>query len=140
MSWDSCIKKKEVLNISKNIERTRSLIKQSEARKNFVMNQEIKKENAIFLLCDLYEAVVALLHALLYSKGYKVLNHICLGYYLNDVLKNRKLFDLFDKNRKIRNGNMYYGEEYDFETVKEGINELNLLYKELTAIINKDLK
>lgn len=118
MGWDSCIKKKEVISISKNVERTKSLIKQSEARKNFVMNQEIKRENAIFLLCDLYEAVVALLHALLYFRDYKVLNHICLGYYINDVLDNRKLFDLFDKNRKVRNGSMYYGEEYDFERCK----------------------
>ena|SRR3989344_4836963 len=140
MNWEDCKRDKEAVKISPNPERARSLEKQSKRRKEFVLKQEINKDNAVILFCELYESVLELIHSLLYCEGHKILNHICIGYYIRDVVGNKKLFDIFDRSRKIRNGNLYYGEDYSLETLKEGIDDLKILYGEIKNKIDKDLK
>jgi len=59
------------------------------------------------------------------------LNHICLGYFLRDVLKEDRLYNLFDDLRYKRNSLTYYGNKMDFETAKQSIENSKTLMKEL---------
>ena len=72
--------------------------------------------------------------------GYKVNNHICLGYYLRDVLKNDEMFRLFDDCRFKRNSLVYYGKRMDIETAKDAIEKAKKLMNKLKSIIYEKLK
>ena len=69
--------------------------------------------------------------------GYKVNNHICLGYFLRDKLDKKSLFRLFDDCRYKRNSLMYYGRKMDFETAKSAIKKCEQLMDELLLLIDK---
>ena len=76
--------------------------------------------------------------ALTILEGYKIINHICLGYYLRDVLKNQSLFRIFDDCRIKRNSLVYYGKTIDFETCRETISKSKYLINELKKIIKSN--
>ena len=79
-----------------------------------------------------------MLHAMLLFQGFKVSNHICLGYYLRDVLNKVNLFRWFDDCRFKRNSLVYYGRKMDFETAKHAIQKCKSLIKELHRKINDE--
>ena len=89
---------------------------------------KIDKENGFFILTNYYDVALESLHALLYKKGYKALDHLSIGYYIKDILANAEFFYIFDKYRKLRNGILYYGRTIDFETAEQGIKDLKKLY------------
>ena len=66
-----------------------------------------------------------------FKKGYNILNHICLGFYLRDVLNREDLYILFDDLRFKRNLLTYYGSRMDFETAKQAIEKCKRIVKEL---------
>ncbi|MEK6826544.1 MAG: hypothetical protein AABX90_02865 [Nanoarchaeota archaeon] len=76
-----------------------------------------------------------MLQALIIYKGYKIINHICLGYYLRDVLERGDLFIIFDDLRYKRNSLTYYGKRMDFETAKTSIEKCRNLMKELKSSV-----
>jgi len=84
-----------------------------------------------------YSSILEMLHAIVVLEGYKVNNHICLGYYLRDVLKNDELFRFFDDCRFKRNSLVYYGKRMDFEIAKDSIEKAKKLIKELKNIADK---
>ena len=68
-------------------------------------------------------------------EGYKVNNHICLGYYLRDVLERNDLFRLFDDCRFKRNSLVYYGKQMDFDIAKEAIDNCIKLIEKIRLLI-----
>ena len=71
------------------------------------------------------------LQAITFKKGFNILNQICLGYYLRDVLKREDLYLLFDDIRYKRNSLTYYGKRMDYETAKYAIEKCKKIIKEL---------
>jgi len=59
------------------------------------------------------------------------MNHLCLGFYLRDVLNREDLFQIFDDLRYKRNSLTYYGSRMDFETAKGAIVGCKRIIKEL---------
>ncbi|MBI3412578.1 MAG: hypothetical protein HY051_00670 [Candidatus Aenigmarchaeota archaeon] len=135
MDWENCVNEGTAVKVSINEERMRSLRNSAKATLEFVESVEMNENNASILLKNMYDAVLELLHAYLLSKGYKVLNHLCIGYYLRDVLGNREFFYLFDRYRKIRNSITYYGVRVEPATAKHGINELGELFGKINGMI-----
>jgi hypothetical protein len=78
-----------------------------------------------------------LIHAILLLDGFKVNNHICVGFYIRDVLDKQSLFRIFDDSRYKRNSLVYYGKKMDFEVAKDTIDKCKLLIKELEMIIEE---
>jgi hypothetical protein len=76
------------------------------------------------------------LQAITFKAGYNILNHICLGFYLKDILKRDDLFNIFDDVRFKRNSLTYYGKRMDFEIAKDVILKSKRLIKEITEIYN----
>ena len=135
-SWDECVNYNSSIKVTPDKEKSKSLIETAEERIDFSA-RELTEKNANYIFEGYYSSILELLHALVLLEGYKVNNHVCLGYYLRDVLKNDELFRLFDDCRFKRNSLVYYGKRMDFETAKEAIKKVKKLINELKNIINK---
>ena len=134
-SWNECLIYNSAIKITPDKEKTASLAETAEERIKFSL-RELNEKNANYVFEDYYSSIMELLHALLLLDGYNVNNHVCLGYYLRDVLKNDELFRLFDDCRFKRNSLVYYGKRMDFDTAKDAIEKAKRLLKELNKIIN----
>lgn len=135
-SWGECLNYSSAIKITPDKEKAASLIETAEERISASL-RELTGKNANYIFEDYYSSILELIHALVLVKGYKVNNHLCLGYYLRDVLKNDELFRLFDDCRFKRNSLVYYGKRMDFETAKDTIEKAKKLIKELRKIIDE---
>lgn len=128
-SWRDCIENSSAVKSSIDNARAESLIETAEERIKLI--KKINKKNCNFVFEDYYTSLLEFLQALVIKKGYKVLNHICLGYYLRDVLEREDLFRMFDNLRYKRNALTYYGKKMDFEICGNAIKKSENLIKEI---------
>ena len=138
-SWGECLDYSSAIKITPDKEKSASLIEIAEDRITSSL-RELNEKNANYVFEDYYSSILELLHALVLLDGYKVNNHICLGYYLRDVLKNDEMFRLFDDCRYKRNSLVYYGKRMDIETAKDAIEKAKKLMNKLKSIIYEKLK
>ncbi len=134
-SWSDCLRSNSSMRITPDKEKARSLIETAEERLS-VLLREINEKTANYIFEDYYSSILEVLHSLVLLEGYKVDNHICLGYYIKDILKREDLFRLFDDCRFKRNSLVYYGKRMDFDVAKDAINKAKRLFKELHEIID----
>src|SRR3989344_4582433 len=133
-SWDDCITSNSSIKITIDKEKAKSLIETAEERIE-VLSIELNEKTANYIFEYYYSSVLELLHSLVLLDGYKVNNHICLGYYLRDVLEKEDLFRLFDDLRFKRNSLVYYGKRMDFDIANDAIEKSKTLFSELKAIL-----
>ena len=117
--WNSCLINKSARTITPDKRRAESLIETANERISLI--KEINEKNCNFIFEDYYTSLLELLQAIAFKKGINILNHLCLGYYLRDVLKREDLYILFDDLRYKRNSLTYYGSRMDYETAKQAI-------------------
>jgi len=137
--WNDCLEFGKSFRITPDIEKAKSLLETAEERITQTAKQ-IKEENVNFVFEDYYSSIIEIIHAIVSVDGYKVLDHVCLGNYLRDVLKREDLFIIFDDLRFKRNALTYYGKKMDFETGKVAIERSKKLVKELTIIVKGRVK
>lgn len=135
-SWGECLNYSSAIKITPDKEKMASLVETAEDRIKYSI-MELTEKNANYVFEGYYSSILELLHALVLLDGYKVNNHICLGFYLRDDLKKDDMFRLFDDCRFKRNSLIYYGKLMDFETAKDSIEKAKRLIKELKNLINK---
>ena len=133
-SWNDCLYSNSSLKITPDKEKAKSIIEIGEDRIKFSV-RELNENTVNYVFEDYYASITELLHALVLLNGYKVSNHICLGYYLRDILKKDDLFRIFDDCRFKRNSLVFYGKKMDFETAKDAIGKAKKLFVELKKII-----
>ncbi|MEK6848824.1 MAG: hypothetical protein AABX65_04295 [Nanoarchaeota archaeon] len=131
-SWEDCLEY-SVVKTSPDPKRAESLIETSEERLGII--KEISEKNSNFVFEDYYTSIMELLQALVLKEGYKIPNHICLGFYLRDILKREDLFRLFDDLRYKKNSLAYYGKKMDFEISKQALESSKKLIKELKILL-----
>lgn len=139
-TWDECIETGASLKSTPDKAKIKSLMDTASGRIEFLSETIIKESNANYIFENYYSSILELAHALVLWHGYKVSNHICLGYYLRDILKKEKLFRLFDDCRSKRNSLVYYGRKMDFETAKLGIEKSRQLLTELKNLLDRELE
>lgn len=132
-SWDDCIENNSAKKVSPDTKRASSLLETAEERISVI--KEINEKNCNFVFEDYYNSLLELIQALVIEKGYKILNHICLGYYLRDVLEMEDLYRVFDDLRYKRNSLTYYGNRMDFETAKQAIKKCKRLISEVKGFL-----
>lgn len=130
--WKDCLEFSAV-KISLDMKRAESLIETAKERLNLI--KEVNEKNSNFVFEDYYTSIMELLQALALKEGYKISNHLCLGFYLRDFLKQEDLFKLFDDLRYKRNSLTYYGNKMDFLTAKKSIWDSKRLIKELNKLL-----
>ena len=79
-NWDDCLINNSAKTATPDIRRVESLIETANERINLI--KEVNKKNCNFIFEDYYTSLLELLQAIAFKKGFNVLNHICLGYYL----------------------------------------------------------
>ena len=136
-TWQECLESTFSLKVSPDLGKAKSLIDTAKGRIVFLKSTSVGESNANYLFEGYYASVLELLHALVLVKGYKVSNHICLGYYLRDVLKRNDLFRVFDDCRYKRNSLVYYGKRMDLNTAAEAIEKCQKLIKEIKLLLKK---
>ena len=139
-NWEECIETSSSLKVSPDKSKSNSLIDIARGRNRYLRENAIKESNANYVFEGYYSSVLELLHAIFLLKGYKVSNHLCLAYYLRDIMKREDLFRLFDGCRFKRNSLVYYGRKMDFETAKITIRNAMELIKELENFLTKEFK
>ena len=128
------------LKISHDPAKARSLVDTAKGRIEFLKSTSLAENNANYIFEGYYSSALEMLHALVLQEGYKVSNHLCLGYYLRDVLEKDHLFMVFDDCRYKRNSLVYYGRKMDFETAKIAIEKCLRLIKEIDLLLKEGKK
>ena len=128
-NWDDCLLNKSTRTITPDIKRAESLIETANERISLIKN--INEKNCNFIFEDYYTSLLEILQAITFKKGFNILNHLCLGYYLRDILKREDLYILFDDIRYKRNSLTYYGSRMDYETAIKAIEKCKRIIKEL---------
>lgn len=132
--WEECLSENSAIKSSKDDKKAISLMNTADGRINFLNNHKIAEENANYIFEGFYTSVLEILHSIVTKEGYKISNHICLGYYLRDKIKREELFRIFDDLRYKRNSIVYYGKEMDLETARDAIVKVEILIRELKEI------
>ncbi len=132
--WKDCLQSSAVSKISKDVKKAQSLEKTCEGRLKFMEGQLISQENANYVFEGIYTSAIELLHASSLREGYKIQNHLCLGFYLKEIKTNEELFRTFNDLRIKRNSLVYYGEEMDFEVAKDAIDKAKKLIRRLKEL------
>ena len=132
--WNDCLKKYSARNITPDIERARSLIITAKHRIGLI--KDINNENCNFVFEDYYTSLLEILQAMTFNKGFNILNHLCLGYYIRDILNRQDLYEIFDDLRYKRNSLTYYGKMMDFDIAKSAIKICKKMIKEIENLDN----
>ncbi len=139
-TWQECLESTSSLRVSPDLGKAKSLIDTSKGRIDFLKSNSLKEDNVNYVFEGYYSSALEMLHALILLKGYKVSNHLCLGFYIRDILKNDSLFRIFDDCRYKRNSLVYYGRKMDFETAKMAIEKCLKLIKEIELLLKEEQK
>jgi len=134
-SWKDCLEENASLVKKPDLKKSISLVETAKARILFLEKNEITNITANFLFEGYSSSVTELLHAIVYKKGFSVNNHICLGFYIRDVLKKDSLFNQYNDCRYKRNSLLYYGKQMHFEIAKESIEKTKKLITEILFIL-----
>jgi len=137
-TWQECIETNNCTIITKDNQKSKSLLETAKERMKYLKEQTIKEQNANYIFEGYYSSLLENLHAILTSTGYKSENHLCLGFYLRDKIKREDLFRTFDDCRYKRNSLVYYGKRMDYNTAKEAITKCIKLINELQLIHEKE--
>lgn len=139
-SWEECLESTSSLKVSSDPAKAKSLVDTAKGRMDFLKSTSLTGNNVNYVFEGYYSSALEMLHALVLLKGYKVSNHLCLGHYLRDVLKQDTLFRIFDDCRYKRNSLVYYGRKMEFETAKISIEKCLRLIKEIEQLLKGEKK
>lgn len=134
-NWEECLFYKSSYPVTPDKGRAHFLILTSQGRINLHKKLVVDETSANFIFEAYYTSIVELLQAITISQGYRIINHICLGYYLRDIMKRENLFKLFDSCRFKRNSLVYYGKLMEFEMAKFSIEQAKKLVEELNKLL-----
>jgi len=135
-NWKNCLESFSSVKVTPDKQKAKSLIETAEGRIKY-RNKDLNENTANYIFEDYYTSILELIQAITVLKGYKINNHICLGFYLRDVIKKESLFRIFNDLRFKRNSLVYYGKRMDFDVCKKAITDSEKLMDELNPIIKK---
>ena len=138
MDLDDCYKKGFIKRTRIDKELIISLVEMSDIKEETVKTANITEKNISAYLSMAYDSLREVLEAICISKGYKVINHFCIGELLRTIIKDFD-FSEFDRFRYVRNGINYYGTKVDFDQGKTIISKIFKMKKELKVGISKYL-
>ena len=123
-----------VLRITPDPAKSKSLIETANARMSFVKEHSLKESNVSFIFECLYASLIEKLHAHALIHGFKIMNHLCLGFYSKNIERNDELFLMFEECRIKRNELVYDGKRLKLETAMKVIVICEKLLKEIDKL------
>ena len=132
--WNECKDEFLAIKVSPDLLKSKSLKRLSESRIKFLDSLNVVNSDINFLFEGYYTSMIEVIHSAILKKGYKVNNHVCLGFYLRDVLKKDKLYRLFQDCRYKRNSLIYYGQIQNYSVCEKTIYQIKFLIKDLSEL------
>lgn len=139
-SWKDCLSEYTAIKSTPDAQRAKALIETAKARIKANSAMPVTEENSNFIFEAHYTSALEYLQALVLIQGFRISNHLCIGYYIKDMLKEQKLFTIFDNCRKERNALTYYGKFLRHEIAEKRIKELKVLIDDIGKKTDKNLK
>jgi len=133
VNFDDCIDSGKTKKTGQNQIRAISLARSSTQAIETAKSIPLNSNTAKTILRELYEGLREHCEAIGFLKGYKFLDHESIGYFLRDILKEQHAHNKFDRYRKLRNGINYYGNDVSIETVREAIQDIPALIRDLSS-------
>jgi hypothetical protein len=130
-SWKECLENNCAILISPDRQKAKSLIKTAKGRIKFLQENKIKDENANYIFEGYYSSLIENIHAIAAVRGYKISNHVCLGYFILNVLKKGEMYKLFENCRFKRNSLLYSGSVMDKKTAIQSIKQIKQILFEI---------
>jgi hypothetical protein len=131
MDFNECIKEQKVKKIPIDKLRAESLVKSSKQAITTAKSIVISESSLKSIIREYYEGLREYCEAIAYLRGYKILDHISITYFIKDILQDDIISEKFDRYRKLRNGINYYGNDVNIATITEASKEIPLLIKKL---------
>lgn len=131
-NWDDCLTNRTVRTISPDRNRAKSLLETANERIGLII--DINPRNCNFVFEDYYTSILEMFQAIAFQQGYNILNHMCLGLFIKEVLNREDLYNMFDDLRYKRNSLTYYGNRMDYETAKQAIERCKRIISELNKL------
>ncbi len=138
-NWSDCLETNNAFSSTADLPKAKSLREIALLRLDFCNRNTIDEKSANFLFEDYYASLLELLHALIILRKYKVNNHVCVGFFIRDVLRREDFFSLFDNFRFKRNSITYYGKPMEFAVAEKTIQNCIFLIKEVEKILEHEL-
>ncbi|PIO00412.1 hypothetical protein COT72_01760 [archaeon CG10_big_fil_rev_8_21_14_0_10_43_11] len=91
--WADCLTNKSAKTVSPDVLRAESLKETAKERINLI--KKITEKNCNFVFEDYYTSLLELLQAIAFKEGFNVLNHVCIGFYIRDMLKREKIYSCY---------------------------------------------
>lgn len=131
----------EIFKISKDMRRANTLFEMAKERLEDIIPL-FPKDKTYKLIEEYYEVIVQLITGIMYSNGYKTLNHISLIKYLSDNYKDFSHLEikLADDLRKFRHGAVYYGKKIEKEFWINNEGAVKVIIDKLLKILEKEMK
>jgi uncharacterized protein (UPF0332 family) len=82
--WNDCLKNFSSVKITPDKQKAKSLVETANDRIE-CCNKELNNKTANYIFEDHYTSIMELVQALALLAGYKITNHVCLGFYLRDI-------------------------------------------------------
>lgn len=132
--WNDCMQNNTAKEVTLDFQKAKSLQHVAQGRIDFFESLTPTENTVNYFFEGYYTSILEFLHAHLCEVGYKVINHLCLTYYLNEVLQRPDLHRLFDDCRLKRNNLQYYGRFMDEQTAHKAIQNCKKLITEIKKI------
>jgi hypothetical protein len=115
MDWNECQRKKVVKRVELDSPLIKSVLESSSDK--YYSSKLIKPHKRTFssIIILLYDSLRELLEAFALNKGYKIYNHECFSCFLDEIVNEREMAELFNRIRQIRNGLNYYGRRLSYD-------------------------
>jgi hypothetical protein len=137
-SWNECLFNNFAIKVTPDKNKALSLIDVANGRIKFIKRQNTDLN---YVFEAYYASLIEYVHAFLIMEGYKVLNHLCLGYYIRDELNLKSEFHEYELLRRNRNNLVYYGSKLSLRACEDNLiiclKLINLFESFLSKLIKK---
>ena len=133
MDIEECRNKGLVKQTVTNPELITSLIEMAGIKEETVKEARLTQRNISVFISVAYDSLRLVMEAICNQRGYKVLNHICLG----ELLKNDIDYETFNRLRWTRNNISYYGKQVELRQGRELIEEVFRMTEEVRMLLGE---
>ena len=131
MDFETCLKENKTKKTIKDKNLIKSCLNMSEKRLKAIKHIPNNEDNAAIIASNAYESLLEVCNALLNKKEYKSYSHECITYFLKEKLEENEISEIFDRNRKLRNGINYYGTSISPERAEQALKEIKQVIKNI---------
>lgn len=131
------LKKKLIKRSKGSASEAQALLKRAKARMEYVENQEIKEDNAVFIFEDIYEALREAIQSLLAVKGYKPYSHEALVAFMKEFYQKEfttQEIETFNRYRIIRNNIVYRASSIDAKEAEKALQYVKKMISKIGEI------